>query len=296
MKDSSFKNNVALFDSCWLVKKGVSTYELLLSIFNSSKEELFKGRYYDLIKKLAAEYRDIESQRWAKGGKERYHTHGLFSEWVACKMILKYRTQIIDRLKKESSECYSYFYKRVGEVESQRLLLFMIMVASMYHDVGGIRDGHNVGANPDAQILHATLDKVNSLESVCRDEILKLANFTGYDNKRNAAYFSYEGGFKFEPEKISIGGIIVIVSDLLQIGALDYRERVEKDLGLTPYMVPYTYVKLCAFSMIELAQMLKERHPSNLIPEEIRDRAVKILVSEKAYEWRDQFITKNYSS
>ena len=255
--------------SCWRVASESSTYALFLMQLEENLGNLLVSVPHCMtLQAITVRYIEIESSRWRDGETERYHAHGIFAAWVAGNIISRFNNQI---------------QTLAGE---ERVVNFSVIIAALLHDIGGVQSIGRDSASANLALLNDIFSEHNIIGYI-REVILEYTRFTDYDNPENPAHFTVRGAIKFDTRLIPLGSLIVIISDLLQIGAKDFLVRIVDDLHFPIDKRPPAYLLLLALSIRELARRLGVEHPTDIIPEEIRKRVIGILTNSDHYNWED---------
>lgn len=270
---------------CWQVQPELSTYILLAQQLEGTAgnlRDIMTGGYCQVLHGVIMAYIVAESSRWMTDDKERYHVHGIFAAWVAGNIISKFNDQIQSLASQEK-----VLQSLPGSMKSKiQTFSFSVVTAALIHDIGGEKPSDKDSASADLNLVKAIFAELKTIGRNTQEIILGYI-LTDYDNPNNPAHFTVHGAMKFDASEVPLGSLIVIVSDLLQIGAFDYLDRVVDDLHFPIDKRPPAYLLLLAVSIHELAQRLAIEHPVEIIPEEIRERVVGILTNSDHYNWED---------
>lgn len=285
MDSSVSKNDILIsFDEYWLIREDIPTYDLFLGDLET-KGKAFLGQNKRIaLKNLANVYREFEAKRWSTG-KEKYHTHGIYSAWIALDIISRYRKKLEVTLKAEGilekATCVSVF----GDEEVYSHIFYSMLISAILHDIDGSKEKEEVSASPDERAVKTFVQNMHMIEDKCMKEIVRLTRLTDYKEK-NPIFFDRKGGVKFIPQDVPTQALIIVISDLLQIGAVDYFERLKTELELPTETFPPNILLLVGKLLKEFSSRLRIEKPVDVIPFEIRDRVLSIFKNSEKYDWK----------
>jgi len=233
-------------------------------------------------------YRSTESVRYIQHptlieGMELYHTHGLVSGFAMLKML------------RENAE---RFHKILAGGLTEKKLL-TLGIAATDHDVGGELEGDDKGAAAKVEHIQR-LVKSSVADETLAEEIItdvnSLLGFTNYETSDRPAYFDPRTGDWSLNEQMSTEGLLMVVADFLQLGAVDYKEKVVRDLtkGSNEYKLPTSIALLFTTALKELATRIGIEKAYELIPSEMRARIIELLTDVESYD--QNFLAKKVGS
>lgn len=162
-----------------------------------------------------------------------------------------------------------------GQFKNINQAIFQTILAALIHDFKGNKSEANVGAQIDKKLAKKFLDELE-IPQPSINSINKLVSITDYDNSKNAVFFSYDGETKFENEQINIFELILVTSDLLQIGAIDYKNRVKKDLGIENDKLPIELLEITSKSL-KLLESNLECKLNTIFPNILRNEVLSLF-------------------
>ncbi|GEM_PF-4358466 len=235
-------------DGIWKVPgKEKPTRELFLEKI----EILFKDRP-DLLEKLQtlsgfvlefeeerirkAEIEAGEEPNKLKRKSEKYHTHSFLAGFWAI--------TILEKLQEKQGENFDFEQA------------FLVVASALVHDLGAKIKEKDNSASPEIKKIRKVLQESKFSRKFIR-QIIATIGKTKYDNEKNPAYWNFTKLSRYETEKLLLREKIVILSDLLQLLALDYRERVKNDLPIpdkATVEIPYYLFQLFIASVLGVSQ------------------------------------------
>lgn len=269
------------FDQVWRIIPKQSTYELFLHDLETRCSHILDQQRITALQKLAGHYRQFESQRWDVG-RETYHTHGIYSAWICMDIFVRFSQQLEEYFDADppNLSCEEGVFKEGSFAH----YVFVTIVAAMLHDVGGVHSEDHVSTNPDRSVLQRFIDKIPLLDEKSGREIICLTKLTDYKTD-GALYFDRTGKMKCSVKEISTNGLLVTISDLLQLGAIDYLKRVEHDLQLDVSTYPPQYLLILQMLLKSLAHRIHLNITASVIPEQIRQNVCSIVMDQDKYDW-----------
>jgi len=263
------------FDASWRINSETPTIDLLKQEIDALPEYLLdRGNKAAAIVDIET-YRKAETAtRFLGDDVEQYHSHGILTMWVIAKVMNQHSQKLLEY--NETRPVRS----RIFTTEEGRCVLS----AGLFHDFLGVfKQGEGMASAQMAQV-EEILNRSYAYGQLSVQEVKRLITGTEYEiDSQNPVRFNPDGRYRFDAPELDIFQLLVVFGDLMQIGASDYKEMVEKGLKIK-FSMPLSLALVTTMVIRELATKLGINPPYLVIPEEIRANVIHSLTNVADYD------------
>lgn len=281
----SNNREMELFLRAWRTTENGQTFSVLCDRIGSlHNKRLINKLQAKLLITMALAYSSVEARRFLQTKPEHvYHTHGLYSAWVAASIVDNHARDFVRAWRREDQRTQLWF-------KTMRQDVFNLLAATMLHDFQGTQ---TVAATANTSELEAFLTHFRITKQQKR-KIKRLATYTHHTDPESTQFADYkppEPVFgktaHLQTREVPLLGLLVMVADWSQIGSHDYLAMIapiRRKVQLGPG-IPLGVVELTTRAIQALGDRLEIFPAYQIIPEAIQDNLLQHLIDPRGYYW-----------